>query len=224
MGPFGHPFPKIDSLWKREPDKKNTIIPGDFASPEFEALWYAPWDWTEKIDGTNIRYYWNGNGKLVIGGRTDNANIPAPLYNALSTLIDPVHMNEYFGDKHVMIYGEGYGPGIQPNGIGYRSKPGFIVFDVRIGDVWLRRPSVRDIAAEFGLDVVHSYGQMSLESAWAGMMMREWESTFPDHDLEGLVGRPVSMLYKNKGTGFTPILCKMKYRDITEYDNYVSAH
>lgn len=217
MGIFGPAYPKINSLWKRDQDKHNIIIPGDFAQLEFEDLKHARWTWTEKIDGTNIRIFWDG-ATVNIGGRTDNANIPAPLYSALTNIVAKIDFAQQFGyGTPVTLFGEGYGAGIQKGG-GYRSTPSFILFDVVVGGIYLTRDSLLDVAAELGLDPVHSYGVGTLLDAWDGMVDREWVSTFPDHELEGIVGRPVSRFYIYTGHSISPLLCKMKYRDIDDYE------
>lgn len=43
------------------------------------------WVGTEKVDGTNIRVYWDGY-RISIAGRTDKAEIPPHLYKYLSDL------------------------------------------------------------------------------------------------------------------------------------------
>jgi hypothetical protein len=217
MGQFGSAYPKINSLWKRDQNKKNIIIPGDFAQPEFEDLRHARWTWTEKIDGTNIRIYWDG-ATVNIGGRTDNANIPAPLYSALTNIVAKIDFAQQFGyGTSVTLFGEGYGAGIQKGG-GYRSTPGFILFDVVVGGIYLTRESVLDVAAELGLDVVQQYGVFTLAEAWSHMLTRKFVSTYHEHELEGIVGRPVSRLYIYTGHSISPLLCKMKYCDIDDYE------
>jgi len=54
----------------------------------------------------------------------------------------------------VTLYGEGYGAGIQKGGGNYRAAPGFVLFDVRVGDWWLLRDSVVDVGINLGVDVV----------------------------------------------------------------------
>lgn len=217
MSQFGPAYPKINSLWKRDFENKSVILPGEFAQPEFEDLRSARWEWSEKIDGTNIRIFKDEDGDVVIGGRTDRANIPAPLYKSLEPIADRIGAFAWNDNSPVTVFGEGYGAGIQQGG-GYRSKPGFIVFDIRIGEVYLGRETVENIASGLDLEVVHSYGVMTLDEAWIKMCYREFETTYVDHELEGIVGRPVSRFYVYKNGHIAPLLCKMKYVDITDYE------
>lgn len=224
MSLFGPAYPKINTLWKRDFSNHDIVIPGQFAQTEFEDLRGARWEWTEKIDGTNIRLYRTvtdpgiqGGTQVTIGGRTDRANIPAPLYKALEPIAARIRDFAWNDDTPVTVFGEGYGAGIQQGG-GYREKPGFIVFDIKIGDVYLARETVQNIASGLELETVHSYGIMTLDEAWIHMCYREFETTYKEHELEGIVGRPVSRFYVYKNGHLAPLLCKMKYRDIDDYE------
>ena len=75
-------YPKIHTLWKRDPERKMVVMPGEYALPEIEMLANLPWEWTEKIDGTNIRIGWDGED-VAYGGRTDKAQIPKHLLEYL---------------------------------------------------------------------------------------------------------------------------------------------
>ena len=61
-------YPKINSLYKRDPEKGNNIILGDFSLPEFFYLKDLLRECTEKIDGTNTRIFFDGH-TVSFGGR-----------------------------------------------------------------------------------------------------------------------------------------------------------
>lgn len=129
---FGPEYTKIQTAFKR--DERKVIIPGEWTLPEFAYLADKDWTWTEKVDGTNIRLHWNGS-KLTIGGRTDNAQVPASLVAKLGPLSDPGIWREIFPDADdVTVYGEGYGAKIQSGGM-YRPDQALIVFDVVVSEV-----------------------------------------------------------------------------------------
>ena len=76
-------YHKIDTLFERGEDKK--LIEGQFRDEAIEFLKDNKWQFTEKIDGTNIRVYWDGH-RVSFHGRTDKAQIPADLVNRLNEL------------------------------------------------------------------------------------------------------------------------------------------
>ena len=57
----------------------------------------------KKIDGTNIRIYWNGK-RFEFGGRTDNAEIPKAIMKILETTFNydmEIVFEQKFGNKEV---------------------------------------------------------------------------------------------------------------------------
>lgn len=216
MTDFGPPYCKINTLWKRDMSVKgNPVVPGAYSQPEFEYLANVLWRWTEKVDGTNIRLYWNG-GKLTIGGRTNNAQVPAHLTDALKDAgyLDEQKYLTAFGDAPVTIFGEGYGPRIQKGGGLYRDTPGFIVFDVKVGDWWLKPDDIRDVASKFGMDVVPYYGDYSISHAWTHLAHDGIASYWPNVAAEGIVGTPLVPLLDRSGHR---LIVKMKVKDWTDY-------
>jgi len=66
-------YPKIETLFNRD-EKTFKVYPDQLRNSVYGII--KTWQFTEKIDGTNIRIIWN-DGKLTFGGRSDNAQIPA---------------------------------------------------------------------------------------------------------------------------------------------------
>lgn len=214
---FGPAYLKVNTLFKR--DERNVIIPGEWSLPEFAYLADCPWDWTEKVDGTNIRLHWDGS-KLTVGGRTDEAQVPAKLTANIARLSGPGLWRAAFPDSdEVTVYGEGYGAGIQKGG-SYRQDQAVILFDVLVGPWWLQRDDVADVAAKLGLEVVPSFGQYSINEArtdlTAGKLVSQWDGA----PIEGLVGRPAVDLFTRKGGR---IIAKMKVRDWADYQRRKAA-
>ena len=208
---FGPEYPKINTLFKR--DTRNVVIPGELTLPEFAYLKDNPWDWTEKVDGTNIRLHWNGS-KLTIGGRTDGAQVPSRLVAALGPLSDPAIWSAAFPDADdVTVYGEGYGAGIQKGGT-YRPDQAVIVFDVLAGRWWLSREDVADVAGKLGLNAVPCVAACSVVKAWDLLVDGKIESRWPGAPIEGLVGRPAVDLFNRRGER---VMVKMKVRDWDDY-------
>ena len=204
-------YHKIQTVFKRDPATKHkTLLEGEYSLPEFEYLAMNKWVFTEKVDGTNIRVYFK-DGKITFGGRTDRAQIPATLVERLNERFLPQaeRFAEKFGDADVCLYGEGYGPKIQKGGGNYRADQDFVLFDVVVGDWWLQRPDVEDVADNLGLDVVPVVGEGTLldmvEHARAGI-----KSTWGDFQSEGYVARPATELKTRSGHR---LITKIKCRD-----------
>lgn len=237
--PFGPEYPKINTVFKRDMASKGLIIPDALSTDEFFYLQNTPWRWTEKVDGTNIRVHFDGE-KVTINGRTDSAQVPGPLFYALSFLNNPDLWAEVFGPDDtdrgrrpdgaaadVTVYGEGYGPKIQSGGQ-YRNDVGFIVFDIKVGRWWLKPEDVATIADRLGLDVVPEYPIMTLNEAIAfvsgsrlNRLDRFSDTQFPgaadvfkSHWLnakpEGIVGTPTVSLFARNGER---IIAKLKVAD-----------
>src|SRR5271165_5917716 len=107
-------YHKIMSIYKRD-QKTNQFIIGDWALPEIGYLASLDWEWDEKIDGTNIRIHWDGTNRKF-GGRTDNAQIPAYLFERLEVLFTIENLKNCFGESPATLYGEGFGAKIQGGG------------------------------------------------------------------------------------------------------------
>ena len=188
-------YHKIQTVFKRDGKR---LIDGQWTLPEFEYLAGNQWTYTEKVDGTNIRIILR-DGAVTFGGRTDAAQIPATLVARLNEKFLPLAetMKAMFpGDA--CLYGEGYGPKIQKVGGNYRDNQDFVMFDIRVGDFWLRREDVESVALWLGIDVVPVIGEGTLHNAisWARDGIK---STWGDFQAEGIVARPKTELRMRNG-------------------------
>ena len=204
------PYHKIPTVFKRDPETNyKTLLLGKYATPELEYLKDCEWVFTEKVDGTNIRIMSYPEGTVGFGGRTDHANIPAKLVNRLSELFPPhAKLYEQFPGG-ACLYGEGFGAGIQKGGRNYGNDQDFVLFDVQVGDWWLKREDVCDIAMQLGLEVVPVLGQGNL--AFISMEVEAGiQSKWGDFLAEGIVARPEVEL---SGRNNERVICKLKYKD-----------
>lgn len=207
-------YNKIDAIFKRDENTKKTIE--QYRNETIESLKNITWQFTEKVDGTNIRVHWDGH-KVEFGGRTDNAQIPVPLMNRLVELFGGEANEELFeqkfGETDVIIFGEGYGPKIQNGGL-YRDDVDFIVFDVLINGNYLSRENVEDIANYFKLDIVPVLFEGKLEDG-VEYVKTHRESIVAKNgaEIEGLVARPKIELRDRIGKR---IITKIKWCDIKE--------
>jgi ATP-dependent RNA circularization protein (DNA/RNA ligase family) len=199
-------YHKIETLYERDLATFK-VKPEILKNPVYGII--KSWRWTEKIDGTNIRVMWQ-DGKLTFGGKTDNAQIHADLIRYLYETFDVELMRSIFPDANVVLYGEGYGAGIQKGGDLSPTKK-FILFDVRVGEWWLSHENVADVAQRLGIDMVPDFGEMTLKDATA-LVHAGFQSKLNGGaaKAEGLVGRPLEALYDKK---FSRLIVKLKTRD-----------
>jgi hypothetical protein len=205
-------YPKIETLFERGSDFK--VKPGVLKNNTYGLL--KEWEWTEKIDGTNIRCIWQPKTaefaeSLTFGGRSDNAQIHADLIKWLYENVKAENLREILSQTPAVIYGEGYGAGIQKGG-DYSPTKKFIIFDVLVdGTWWLSWDNVCDIANKLGLETVPFIGTMPLEDATefvkAGFMSKIGNGKAK---AEGLVGRPTETLFDKKRHR---LICKLKTKD-----------
>lgn len=205
-------YNKIETIYERDIDGTKKLIEGKFRNETVEYLADNEWLFTEKIDGTNIRIYWDGH-KITFGGRTDRASIPSHLVNKLNeTFLNEETeqlFEQKFGEKEVILFGEGYGVKIQAVGGDYRSDVGFILFDVLIGENYLNRESVEDIAKAFGLEIVPVVLRGTITEA-VDFIKTKPNSTIGKAKMEGVVGRPKVELLDRCGHR---LIVKIKCRD-----------
>ena len=208
-------YEKIETVFCRDTDGTKRLILNDFRNPTIEYLKDNVWAFTEKIDGTNIRVHWDGH-KVEFGGRTDKAQIPAHLLDKLNELFRTTESEELFeqtwGDKDVILFGEGYGPKIQ-NGGTYRDDVSFILFDVLVGDNYQEREWVEKTAQMFGIDVVPIVLVGSIEDG-VNYVMSHPKSTMGTAMMEGVVGRPMVELRDRRGDR---VIVKIKWDDFKHF-------
>lgn len=202
-------YHKIQSLYKRDPSGKHMLF-GQYSLPEFEYLRDNQWQFTEKVDGMNIRII-IVDGQVRFGGKTDNAQLPVKL---LTRLQERFLLNPLLTEKipNGVLYGEGYGAGIQKGGA-YRPDQDFVLFDVFIGNGsrgsnWLSRQDVIGIAINLGVDVVPVIGHGTLgdlEKTVPGLYSR-----WGQFHAEGIVARPMVELKTRYGDR---LIVKLKQRD-----------
>jgi len=211
-------YEKIETIFARDIEGTKQLIFYKFRDPTIEFLQDNKWIWTEKIDGTNIRVYWDGH-TVTFGGRTDNAQIPAELMNKLNELFggetNAQIFEQMFGEKEVILFGEGYGRKIQKVGSAYISNSvDFILFDVLIGENYQAREWVEKTAHAFGIKVVPIVGEGPLMKAVQYVMEHPnsqiAESQCP---MEGIVCRPAMELRDRCGNR---VIVKIKWADFKD--------
>lgn len=202
------PYGKIATAWRRDTERK-TPIEGRWASEELAVLAGLEWEWTEKIDGTNIRVCWDGED-VGFHGRTDAASIPGSLVAHLSARYRRGAF-ERSNLPPLVIYGEGYGAGIESGGNYIPDGAGFVAFDVRCGGLWLSRANITDVCAKIGAPIVPIVGVGKLADAISAVRAGLPSVVADGRCLaEGIVARPPCGLFDRRGRR---IIAKIKTKD-----------
>ena len=192
--------------------------------------------WDGGIEGRTI----NGvEFKVRIAGKTDNAQIPKNLLKHMQEkypdekvlaalgLKEFIPVDEWENEHNWLayedipniytIYGEGYGEGIQSGGWYIKGGNEFIVFDVKVNDIYLKTNVRDEIAAKLGAPVVPLVGYFTLDEAIAFVRkgFRSHVAQNPDAKMaEGLVLRTDPGLCNRMGKR---IIVKIKYKDFQKY-------
>ena len=83
-------YNKIETVFNRDIEGTKRLILDSYRNETVEYLKDNIWQFTEKIDGTNIRIHWDGHN-VEFGGRTDKAHIP----NHTMCIIYTYNINRY---------------------------------------------------------------------------------------------------------------------------------
>ena len=214
-------YHKIQSIFYRDPDNNyKSFIEGKFSDSAFDILQNVPWDFTEKIDGTNIRIGWDGMS-VRFGGRTDNAQFPGQLMMYLQDhFTDERVCGAFQGSSDITLIGEGYGGKIQKMGKVYGDDQRFILFDVFVEPcenhplgIWLERSAVRDIAESLEIPFAPVVFTTTLMDGYKELKERPNYPSLvsPIGDpLEGFVARPQTELRNRFGSR---VITKIKGKD-----------
>ena len=208
-------YNKIGTIFERDMNGSKKLIEGEFTDPTVDYLANNIWDWTEKVDGTNVRIHWDGH-KVEFGGRTDNAQMPVHLANRLAELFggedNAQIFEQIFGEKDVILFGEGYGYKIQ-NGGDYTDGKSVdvILFDMLMSNNYQPRGFLENVASAFGVKVVPIVGSGTLKQA-VEFVKSHPKTTLGNKtkDMEGLVCRPGIELRDRCGKR---VIVKIKYKD-----------
>lgn len=227
----GSPTPptygKMENVWSRDPSDMSRLIPGAWKTPEFAFLQDCVWEWTEKIDGTNIRV-WHDGERMHFAGRTDRAQLKKELADRLTELFAANTALR----PGMCLYGEGFGAGIQKGGGLYvpdGKSVDFILFDVLINPTvvmhggtmgagpyakWLERDSVTEVADSLGVRLAPVVGSGGLIRA-IDMVRSGFDSIVAEgrRKAEGLVCRCPTWLRDRFGNR---LICKIKSRDFPQ--------
>ena len=236
MGAFEHTYHHIDAPtyqddeYGREHKKRILINPLDerfyetpydeiYRSEELSYLNSCTWTTKRKVDGENIRIYWDGEQALW-NGKTNKFNCNADFQQYMNdTFIEEIFEERFGHDKEVYIYGEKMGPKTQGNELGL-DKDELVIFDVEINGTFVKPDVVDYIARYFNARTVGDfmnesgnrstgraaeyYGLFTLDECIDRVVNGEYQ------DWEGIVCSPVTNIKDHNGHR---IIVKIKNKD-----------
>ena len=183
-----------------------------YREPELEYLAKNPWTYKRKLNGENMRVLWDGD-QAIWNGRTNNFTPNRETTEYMNSTFAEEIFEEKFGrDKQVLLFGERMAPGAQGNELGLE-KTEFVLFDVKIANVWLEPESVRAIAEYFRLRTCYDF-MRSIDKArnYTESLEKLIElcSVGDFSEWEGIVAIPATGVFNRKGER---IICKIKNQD-----------
>lgn len=211
-------YHKIECPFERDIEGSKKIVWNRWCNPTVEYLKDNKWIFTEKVDGTNIRIFWDGY-KVNCFPRKKNSEMPKFLREKLEQMFLTNEVEELFeqqfGLKEVILFGEGYGAKIKDVGSKYRKDNSFMLFDVMINGNYQPRETVEEIATMLNIDVVPIIFTGTIHEA-IEFVMEHPKSKISEDDLymEGLVGRPEIELKDRCGNR---VIVKIKWKDFKEF-------
>jgi hypothetical protein len=211
------PYDKIETLFNRD---TNFRVTTELRNPVYGS--FKTWHVTEKIDGTNIRIMLDIEGNVRFGGRTDNAQLPTDLLLYLQDTFTAEKMKTAFwidgAPTEAILYGEGYGAGIQSGGY-YNEKKSFRLFDVLVaGKWWLDWANVEDVSNKLGIKTAPYLGEWTLDEIIERVKVGvpsvvAKEEAGKDVISEGIIGRTVEPLFDKRGRR---VILKLKTKDFSD--------
>jgi hypothetical protein len=166
----------------------------------------------EKVHGTSAHIRWK-DGRVTYSHGGSIRELFVGSFNEKEL----VEKFTEIGRDNVVVYGEAYGGNLQRMYETYGDEVRFIVFDVKIDDMWLNVPQMEKIANQLNLESV-SYNRIPT-TIEAIDEQRDLPSVvgeargFPNKRREGVVLRPIVELRFNSGKR---IIAKHKHPDFCE--------
>ena len=205
-------YKKYSSPFKKDEKFKNT-------EELSQSLPTGDWIVTEKIDGTNIRIIIDKDKNVHFGSRKLILNPEDKSSKIFMDCVADVNVNkliEYFKEVEstVVIYGEGYGAGIQKGGI-YSPVKNFRVFDIRIGDAYQDWEFIEKVCIANQLNMVPKLLiSSSLNYSTCTSILSNFKKTMI---LDGDGGEPEGVVFKFNPTLLNKygerLIFKVKFKD-----------
>lgn len=149
-----------DDDYGKEFKKRKLTIPRNRNNKYRELLLYqlgnTPWQYKRKLDGENLRVYWDGEQALW-NGKSNKFQCGSELTDFMNnTFLEEIFEEKFGRDKAVYLFGEHMGPKSQGNELGLK-KSEFVLYDVQINGTWLQGENVKEVAKYFGVKTCYDF-------------------------------------------------------------------
>jgi hypothetical protein len=220
-------YRKMETVFVRD---SNFVVTEELRNPVFAIPKF--WRVSEKIDGMNLRVLFSAGGQVEFRGRTDAAQLPGDLVKYLYETFTPEKMSVLWHKEKdgvdtidpvdIILYGEGYGPGIQKGGGDYGNAKRFRLFDVLVGGKWwLNWANTEDVAYKLNILTAPDMGIMPLEEivelVRGGFNSFVLDEGAKQRPAEGIVARTTEPLFDGRGNR---LIIKLKTRDFMKGQKY----
>lgn len=222
-------YPSIETVFLRD-NETHKLLFGEVREPEIGCV--KEWTISEKIDGTNMRVIVDAFG-VTVKGRTDAAQLKPALVKHIESLFDHELIVDYFAQHlgpskvlhdewAVTFYGEGYGPGIGPNGRFYTPDYRFRCFDLKYGHTrWADDDSMRAVCRDLLIPTAPLLGAIreipstryELQLLLPRSLVTAAENPKVEFEGEGIVAKPHKVLLNAFGGR---VMWKLTFREWDE--------
>lgn len=211
---MAHYYHKITSPWKRLDANSATVDTTVFFDDYAEMLRDIQWVGTEKIDGTNLNFHYDGNHVHALGHteRSEfNKEVAAWIEGRITESFESI-FEQTFGEYEAILSGELLGPKVQGNLYGL-SDYQFIAFDIfcKTTNTYWSQDAVTEIAEKLGFARAPFVKTGTLSELKEFVMSTPASLLEPRREMEGLVIRPPAELKKANGER---VIYKVKVHDL----------
>lgn len=196
----------------------NVVIRGRTSRAQIPTLLFEHLQKTFTLKG--LKSLWRGKSNCDRCDGTGREDSGQP--KILSELAEPFpYACDCVEPYPITLYGEGYGGGIQKGGGQYTSKTkggaaSFRLFDVFIGETWLDRENVEDIAGKLGIETAPLLGTTWEIDSIVHLVRSGFRSEVAEkegesgHPAEGIMAFTSPPLFNSRGKR---LMFKLKTRD-----------
>lgn len=204
-----------DEGYSREFKKRKLTLPRNknnvYRDMLLVQLQMTQWQFKRKLDGENLRVFWDGEQALW-NGKSNKFQCGAELTDFMNnTFIEEIFEEKFGRDKKVYLFGEHMGPKSQGNELGLM-KSEFVLYDVNINDFWLSSEDIKEIAKYFNIKTCYDFMPDENVCNFTGSLYDLINDTADGRfkDWEGIVATPcVECCYQNSDR----VIVKIKNKD-----------